>query len=204
MNGMKNGASESHLRSQPAFAAVAAAAASTKWLDQRPAQAFIVAALLLLVALVAYAGSPTVFSLVSPNPIGSLDGVGSGGSNRSGKATRGIVGSRIAICLVGGARRFEITGPSILRHVLEEFPDAELFLHSPLDGNAHKLSLLKDAPRIAAVRIFRPQNVPATEEEERVLTASGSPNGIQVIHSPEKMFLFCPMKSKNIPFGLPR
>ncbi|KAG6485020.1 uncharacterized protein LOC122011963 [Zingiber officinale] len=178
MNGMKNGAGDAHLRPQSAVVA-AADAASTKWLDRRPVQAFIVAALLLLVALVAYAGSPPALFLMSPNPIGSLSGVGSGGRNRSGKAPPGIVGSRIAICLVGGARRFEITGPSIMKHVLEEFPDAELFLHSPLDGNAHKLSLLKAAPRIAAVRIFRPQNVPATDEEERVLTASGSPNGIQ-------------------------
>ncbi|GFZ10511.1 hypothetical protein Acr_21g0011100 [Actinidia rufa] len=62
--------------------------------------------------------------------------------------------SRMAVCLVGGARR-------------------------PLDSNAFKFSLLKIAPRIASVRIFKPSPIPETESQFRVLTASNSPNGIQ-------------------------
>ncbi|KAJ8618310.1 hypothetical protein MRB53_014496 [Persea americana] len=87
--------------------------------------------------------------------------------------------SRIAICLVGGARRFELTGPSIVKNVLKEYRNADLFLHSPLDKDAYKFSILKSSPRIAAVRIFVPETVLETEAQARVLTASGSPNGIQ-------------------------
>ncbi|XP_058090708.1 uncharacterized protein LOC131237071 [Magnolia sinica] len=87
--------------------------------------------------------------------------------------------SRVAICLVGGARRFELTGPSILENILRVYKNSDLFLHSPFDGGAYKFSILKDAPRIAAVRIFVPEYVPENESQARVLTASGSPNGIQ-------------------------
>ncbi|KAG9443168.1 hypothetical protein H6P81_019022 [Aristolochia fimbriata] len=87
--------------------------------------------------------------------------------------------SRIAVCLVGGARRFELTGPSLIRNVLGKYPNSDLFLHSPLDKGAYKFSLLKDAPRIAAVKIFKPEPMPETEAQNRVLTSSGSPNGIQ-------------------------
>lgn len=90
--------------------------------------------------------------------------------------------SRIAVCLVGGARRFELTGPSIIQKILKVYPNSDLFLHSPLDSKAYKLSLLKVAPRIAAVRIFRPQPIPETESQVRVLTAQNSPNGIQVYY----------------------
>ncbi|RVW50911.1 hypothetical protein CK203_071276 [Vitis vinifera] len=88
-------------------------------------------------------------------------------------------GSRIAVCLVGGARRFELTGPSIMEKILNEYPNSDLFLHSPLDLNAFKFSLLKTAPRIAAIRIFQPKPIPETEPQLRVLTARNSPNGIQ-------------------------
>lgn len=87
--------------------------------------------------------------------------------------------SRIAVCLVGGARRFELTGPSIVENILKEYPSSDLFLHSPLDGNSFKYSLLKNAPRIASVRIFQPKPLPETESEVRVLTSRNSPNGIQ-------------------------
>lgn len=89
-------------------------------------------------------------------------------------------GSRIAVCLVGGARRFEVTGASIVERVLRVYENSDLFLHSPLDSNAYKLLLLNDAPRIASVKIFKPQPIPETESQLRVLTASNSPNGIQV------------------------
>lgn len=87
--------------------------------------------------------------------------------------------SRMAVCLVGGARRFELTGPSIMERVIKEYPNADLFLHSPMDKNAFKLSLLRTAPRLASVRIFDQKIVPQTAEQVRVLTAANSPNGIQ-------------------------
>ncbi|KAG8378068.1 hypothetical protein BUALT_Bualt08G0099600 [Buddleja alternifolia] len=88
-------------------------------------------------------------------------------------------GSRIAVCLVGGARRFELTGPSIIERILKVYENSDLYLHSPLDSNAYKLLLLNDAPRIAGVKIFEPKPVPETESEVRVLTPANSPNGIQ-------------------------
>lgn len=89
--------------------------------------------------------------------------------------------SKMAVCLVGGARRFEVTGPSIMEKILKEYPNADLFLHSPLDRNTFKLSYLKAAPKLAAVRIFEPTPIPETESQLRVLTAANSPNGIQVL-----------------------
>lgn len=87
--------------------------------------------------------------------------------------------ARIAVCLVGGARRFELTGPSIVENVLRPFPNSDLFLHCPLDSNSYKFSLLKTMERIAAVRVFKPKKMNETGEQLRVLTASNSPNGIQ-------------------------
>lgn len=87
--------------------------------------------------------------------------------------------SRMAVCLVGGARRFELTGPSILDRILDRYPNADLFLNSPLDSNSFKLSLLKFASRVASFRVFKPSPIPETESQVRVLTAANSPNGIQ-------------------------
>lgn len=98
----------------------------------------------------------------------------------SANAVRSLDRSRIAVCLVGGARRFELTGPSILEKVLKRYPNSDLFLHCPMDKNAFKLSLLRTAPRLASVRIFEQKLVPETGEQVRVLTAANSPNGIQV------------------------
>ncbi|XP_047976147.1 uncharacterized protein LOC125218509 [Salvia hispanica] len=95
------------------------------------------------------------------------------------RPARPLNGSRIAVCLVGGARRFELTGPSIVERILRVYENSDLFLHCPLDSNSYKLQLLSDAPRIASVRIFKPQPVPETESQLRVLTPSNSPNGIQ-------------------------
>lgn len=97
----------------------------------------------------------------------------------SANAVRSLDRSTIAVCLVGGARRFELTGPSILEKVLKRYPNSDLFLHCPMDKNAFKLSLLRTAPRLASVRIFEQKLVPETGEQVRVLTAANSPNGIQ-------------------------
>jgi hypothetical protein len=91
-----------------------------------------------------------------------------------------LLRSKIAVCLVGAARRFELTGPSILDMILKEYPNSDLFLHSPLDSDSFKFSLLKFAPNVAAVKIFPPQPLPENESFVRVLTAHNSPNGIQV------------------------
>lgn len=100
-------------------------------------------------------------------------------NNRDERLKAELDRSRIAVCLVGGARRFELTGESIIEKILKAYPSSDLFLHSPVDHNSYKLSILKDAPRIAAVKIFKQDKVPETESQVRVLTAANSPNGIQ-------------------------
>ncbi|KAF5185041.1 transmembrane protein [Thalictrum thalictroides] len=98
--------------------------------------------------------------------------------------------SKIAICLVGGARRFELTGSSILKNVLKIYPNSDLFLHSPLDKDSYKFSLLKNLSRIASIRIFKPKRLMETESQVRVLTSDNSPNGIQVRMLIHSLFLF--------------
>ncbi|RZC55965.1 hypothetical protein C5167_014824 [Papaver somniferum] len=91
-----------------------------------------------------------------------------------------LLRSRIAVCLVGGARKFELTGPSIAENILNVYPNADLFLNSPLDKDSFKFSIFKDiAPSIASIRIFKPTKLDETEFQRRVLTPSGSPNGRQ-------------------------
>uniref|UniRef100_A0A7N0T0F4 DUF7796 domain-containing protein n=1 Tax=Kalanchoe fedtschenkoi TaxID=63787 RepID=A0A7N0T0F4_KALFE len=94
-------------------------------------------------------------------------------------AAQRLASSRIAVCLVGGARRFELSGPSIMQNILQAYPNSDLFLHSPLDANTFKFSLLKSAPKLASVKIFTPRPLPQDESQVRVLTAANSPNGIQ-------------------------
>ncbi|KAI3837728.1 hypothetical protein MKX03_008335 [Papaver bracteatum] len=100
--------------------------------------------------------------------------------NEDKKKKELLLRSRIAVCLVGGARKFELTGPSIAENILNVYPNADLFLNSPLDKDSFKFSILKDiAPRIASIRIFEPTKLNETEFQRRVLTPKGSPNGIQ-------------------------
>ncbi|KAJ6411920.1 hypothetical protein OIU84_005059 [Salix udensis] len=90
--------------------------------------------------------------------------------------------SRMAVCLVGGARRFELTGPSIVKNILRVYPNSDLFLHSNFDDNAFKFSLLKTVPRLASVRIIIPSTF------ARDLAPAPSPYSCQLSKwHPEKM-----------------
>nr|ADE77704.1 unknown [Picea sitchensis] len=86
---------------------------------------------------------------------------------------------RIAICLVGRARRFELTGPSLLKHVLNRYNNTDVFLNAPFDNDSHKFFFLKNANSLAAVRIFSPDTIEETTKRAEVLTPKGSPNGLQ-------------------------
>ncbi|CAM6109995.1 unnamed protein product [Calypogeia fissa] len=86
---------------------------------------------------------------------------------------------RVAICLVGGLRAFELTGPSIRKYLLDVYPEADFFVHSPLDNDVHKLTVLAGRPHLASVKLFIPSWVTLTHLATELLTISGSPNGIQ-------------------------
>ncbi|XP_076932079.1 uncharacterized protein LOC143597461 [Bidens hawaiensis] len=109
----------------------------------------------------------------------NLNSLFNNNNNNNNNITAHLRRSRIAVCLVGGARRFELTGPSIVKNIFNQYPNADLFFNSPLDSNSYKFSLLKSVPRIAAVRVFKPVDLPESDVAERVLTSSNSPNGIQ-------------------------
>ncbi|KAL9259445.1 hypothetical protein AKJ16_DCAP01525 [Drosera capensis] len=87
--------------------------------------------------------------------------------------------SRIAVCLVGNARRFELTGPSIVKRLLKEYPNADVFLNSPFDENSYKLLVLKSAPQVVAVWVFEQRWLEETRESERVLSSQGFTSGLQ-------------------------
>lgn len=124
-----------------------------------------------------------IFDHAQPPAFNSSDFVNSPLSGVPNQWKDELLRSRMAVCLVGGARRFELTGPSIVENVLKVYPNADLFLHSPMDRNAYKFSLLKAVPRLTSVRIFNPEHLNETESQVRVLTAANSPNGIQVFIS---------------------
>ncbi|KAI6690646.1 hypothetical protein NL676_027474 [Syzygium grande] len=128
-----------------------------------------------LLLLAPRSSKPLVKLRSPPPPLPSTNGTAEARTERKAKLDQ----SRIAVCLVGAARRFELTGPSIVEHLLKGHPNSDLFLHSPYDKNSYKLLLLKGSPRIAAVRIFHPQQIRETESQARVLTGLNSPSGIQ-------------------------
>lgn len=130
--------------------------------------------LLLFIALIAYhLGAVDALLSFSPTELLSPPRIPIPPATANGR-------SRIAVCLVGGARRFELTGPSIVKNLLRKYPNADLFVNSPFDENSYKFFLLNDAPRIAGVRIFEPGWIEETESQIRVLNPRDSPNGIQV------------------------
>jgi hypothetical protein len=67
-----------------------------------------------------------------------------------------------------------------MKNVLAQYSHADLFLHSPLDSDAYKFSLLKDSPRVTAVKIFQPRHIVETNAYLRLLTPKKSPKGLQV------------------------
>eukprot|EP00897_Mesotaenium_endlicherianum_P002167 jgi/Mesen1/1979/ME000147S01072 len=85
----------------------------------------------------------------------------------------------LAVCLVGGAQAFDLTGWSIKENLLKAYPGSDVFLNVPIDENTHKLSVLLGTPRIASLAIL-PQG-PMKEDEAalQVLKAGGSSNGLQ-------------------------
>lgn len=85
---------------------------------------------------------------------------------------------RVAVCLVGGARMFELTGKSIRKNLLEVYPNTDVFLNSPLDRDSHKLPLLAGR-NLRSARIFIPQQIPETHMSAETITAWGSPHGLQ-------------------------
>lgn len=85
---------------------------------------------------------------------------------------------RIAVCLVGGARMFEITGRTLRKHLLDVYNNTDVFLHSPLDKDSHKFSHLRGG-NLRAAKIFVPSVLPESRITNELITAWGSPHGMQ-------------------------
>ncbi|KAG0601508.1 hypothetical protein M758_11G117100 [Ceratodon purpureus] len=105
-------------------------------------------------------------------------------SHRQSPVVRNITQPRVALCLVGGARAFELTAESILRHLINPHDkdwDPDVFLHAPLDSDAHKFTLLENISpaRLASARIFVPELLPESVLYQELLYGGTSPNGIQ-------------------------
>ncbi|KAH9289387.1 hypothetical protein KI387_033504 [Taxus chinensis] len=73
--------------------------------------------------------------------------------------------NRTTICLVGGARKFELIGPSLLEYVVNMYNNSDVFLSA--------------SSGLAAVRIFTPQRINETTLQAEVFTSKGSPNGLR-------------------------
>ena len=67
---------------------------------------------------------------------------------------------RVAVCLAGGLRDFELTAPSIVRYLLSQSPGhLDVFVVTPLDENSWKVYLL-ESTNVVAVRIAPQGRVP--------------------------------------------
>ncbi|XP_002967343.2 uncharacterized protein LOC9635372 [Selaginella moellendorffii] len=87
---------------------------------------------------------------------------------------------RVALCLYGEARQFELTGLSLKNYVLDVLPDAHVFLHAPLDRDSYKLEILRGVKsRFAKARLFTPARIPETNVLREVVGAEGSSHGLQ-------------------------
>jgi hypothetical protein len=97
---------------------------------------------------------------------------------------------RVAICLVGGARAFELTGETIKKYLLSTYNNTDVFLHAPLDEDAYKFWRLKKEEefgiaggsnnyRFATARIFTQSKLLESHLENEVLSPKSSPSGIQ-------------------------
>ncbi|GJP33270.1 hypothetical protein CLOM_g17819 [Closterium sp. NIES-68] len=73
------------------------------------------------------------------------------------------------MCLIGGARHFELTAASLKRHVLSAYPGAHAFLIASLDGDAKKLALLAAHPSVVSVSVSRQARINETHFPTHVL-----------------------------------
>jgi hypothetical protein len=85
--------------------------------------------------------------------------------------------TRIAVCLCGGARQFEVSGLSIKRNLLLSLGEPDTFLNVPLDANTKKLPLLQGT-NIVAVRIIAQAPIYESQQIREVLRLE-SPTGVQ-------------------------
>jgi hypothetical protein len=85
---------------------------------------------------------------------------------------------RIAVCLVGSARMFELTSQTLRKNLLDVYPNTDVFLHAPLDKDSHKFSLLTGR-NLRSARIFTPTRIPESHIASEVITSWGSPHGLQ-------------------------
>jgi len=74
---------------------------------------------------------------------------------------------------------FELTGLTLRRHLLDPYPNTDVFLHAPLDKDSHKFSLLAGSRNLRVVKIFKPRPIPQTSVTNEVITSWGSPHGMQ-------------------------
>jgi hypothetical protein len=102
---------------------------------------------------------------------------------------------RTAVCLSGGARSFELTGPSIKEHLLTAYPNTDVFLVIPFDQDTHKLSLLAGVGNIVRAHVSTQSLILEDDINRELFDEYGSPNGVQVsfgaLHFLLDLRIFC-------------